>query len=90
MAPSPCGITDNSNLSKPVAVDYTAFLFIYTFYLAEHNLINRTGIWATVVSHCCVILDILECIQIPSKLLLMLCIICFSMYFAVAAPMFSC
>ena len=54
---------------NPVAVDYTAFLFIYTFYLAEHNLINRTGILATVVSHCCVIQDILKCIQIPSKLL---------------------
>ena len=58
-----------TNFSIPVAVDYTAFLFIYTFYLAEHNLINRTGILATVVSHCCVILDILKCIQIPSKLL---------------------
>ena len=62
-------VTNHHILSKPVAVEYTAFLFIYTFYLAEHNQINRTGILATVVSHCCVILDILKCIQIPSKLL---------------------
>ena len=72
-----CQLIKSLILSKPVAVDYTAFLFIYTFYLAEHNLINRTGILATVVSHCCVILDILKCIQIPSKLLSMLGIICF-------------
>ena len=39
-------------LSKPVAVDYTAVLFIYTFCFAEHNLINWTGSLATVDSHC--------------------------------------
>ena len=40
-------------LSKPVAVDYTAVLFIYTFCFAEHNLINWTGSLATVDSHYC-------------------------------------
>ena len=38
---------------KPVAVDYTAVLFIYTFCFAEHILINWTCILATVNSHCC-------------------------------------
>ena len=40
-------------LSKPVAVDYTAVLFIYTFCFAEHTHINWTGSLATVYSHCC-------------------------------------
>ena len=39
-------------LSKAVAVDYTAVLFIYTFCFVEHNLINWTGSLATVDSHC--------------------------------------
>ena len=40
-------------LSKTVAVDYTAVLFIYTFCFAEHNLINWTGTLSTVDSHSC-------------------------------------
>ena len=32
---------------------YTAVMFIYTFCFAEHNLINWTGILATVESNCC-------------------------------------
>ena len=31
-------------LSKPVAEDFIAFLFIYIFWLADYNLINWTGI----------------------------------------------